>query len=416
MSNDFLSKHDITYNIGINEKVTRAKGMKIFTEGGKTYHNFNEITVLLGYDNIDFTNRIKKVLDTGIYSPVKGYDELKENLYKKLIKLTDKNFNKIFLSTSGSESIEWAVRIARNYTGRDTVVAFKGSLHGRTYMAATLSGIDRRKKGLGIEAPEIIHANYPNCKRCFKGLEFDNCDYECINNIDEVLDLNNKNEVAAVIIEPFTGSTGIAFPPNGYLEKLKKWTRKKGAVLIFDEIQTAIGKTGKMFGYEDSGVIPDILVLGKGLGNGMHISALMTNQELIKNMDGRIMAGGTGSNPICTEAANAVLDIIVDEGLLEKTKVIEEFMTNNLERLKDKYGKIDNFRGEGIVYGIEFVYDSKDRKPNELIVKTIVSDSLKEGIILGSYKNVLFFRPPLCVSLEEAELFIKTIEKILTSV
>src|SRR6056297_2930244 len=379
MSTDFLKKYDITYNKGIREKVISADGIKIFTEEGKIYYNFNEITVSLGYNNQHFINRLKKVLDTGIYSPVKGFNALKEDLYKKLINLTNKEYDKIFLSTSGSESIEWAVRIARNYTNKDTVVAFKGSLHGRTYMAATLSGIDRRKKGMGIEAPEIIHAPYPNCARCFKNLDFNNCSYECIDNIDEILDLNEKDEVAAVIIEPFTGSTGIVFPLKGYLELLKKWARKKGAILIFDEIQTAIGKTGKMFGYGDSGVIQDILVLGKGFGNGMHISALMTKKKFMENMNGSIMAGGTGSNPICIEAANAVLDIIEDDNYLEKVSLIDEYMISKLEELKNKYEIIDNFRGLGTVFGIEFVYDKKDREPNEFIVKKIVKESLDLG-------------------------------------
>lgn len=413
MSTDFLKKYDITYNKGISEKVISADGIKIFTEERKIYYNFNEITVSLGYNNKHFINRLKKVLDTGIYSPVKGFNALKEDLYKKLINLTNKEYGKIFLSTSGSESIEWAVRIARNYTNKDTVVAFKESLHGRTYMAATLSGIDRRKKGMGIEAPEIIHAPYPNCSRCFKNLDFNNCSYKCIDNIDEILDLNEKDEVAAVIIEPFTGSTGIVFPPKGYLDLLKKWARKKGAILIFDEIQTAIGKTGKMFGYEDPGVIPDILVLGKGLGNGMHISALMTKEKFMENMNGSIMAGGTGSNPICIEAANAVLDIIEDDNYLEKVSLINEYMISKLEELKSKYEIIDNFRGLGTVFGIEFVYDKKDREPNEFIVKKIVKESLDSGIILGSYKNILFFRPPLCVTIKESEMFIENIERIL---
>ncbi len=415
MSNEYLKQHDISFAGLSDEKIMSATGMKLITESGKEKLDFNNITTILGYNNKEFINRVKSVLEIGILTPVKGYCDNQTELYKKLNKLTNDDFEKIFLSSSGSEAIEWAVRIARNYTKKDEIIAFSDSLHGRTYLAASLSGIGKRKKDLGIKAPAIMHANYPNCSRCHLNLKKDSCNFACIDEIDTMIENESNGNVAAIIIEPFTGSTGMVFPPDGYLKKLFKWAKSRGIVFILDEIQTAFGKTGNMFMYQKEAINPDMIVIGKGFGNGMHIAGILAKSEVLKNLDGSVLFGGTGSSPLNVEGANAIIDIIESEKLLDHVKNLEMHIKVEFERLLNTYDVIDNYRGSGVAYGIEFVDNKIDRKKNNSLVSSIVNKAKAYGLIIGRSKNVLFFRPPLCVTKNETDIFISTLEKILNS-
>jgi 4-aminobutyrate aminotransferase len=416
MHNDFLREHDIAFTGNFDGDVVSAEGISITTSEGKLYRNYNEITSMLGQNHKVFIERMTAAMQRGIYTPVRGYEAGKVALFQKLLRLTQGDFQKIFLSASGSEAIEWAVRIARNYTGRNEVVAFSGSLHGRTYMAACLSGISRRKFGLGVQAPGILHVEYPSCHHCYLNLESATCQMACLKDMTRKLSYQASEVPAAIVIEPFTGSTGMAVLPNGYLKALRAWADERGVLLIFDEIQTAFGKTGDMFMYQREGAIPDLLVLGKALGNGFHIAALMAQAKTLANLDGTILAGGTGSNPIAVEAANAVIDILETEQWLAHVKRIEAIMKPALERWCRDYLIVDNYRGFGVVYGIAFADRSSDSggvsgKP--LAAAEVVSRAKTHGLLLGRSGNVLFFRPAICVTKEEAQLFIDVVAHII---
>ncbi|MBS7527636.1 aminotransferase class III-fold pyridoxal phosphate-dependent enzyme [Fusibacter paucivorans] len=415
MGTDFLREHDIAFTGSFEEEVVSAEGIRLMTCDKRIYANYNEITSMLGQNHKVFVERMVEAMQCGIYTPVKGYESDKVALFQKLLRLTNNDFPKIFLSTSGSEAIEWAVRIARHYTGRNEVIAYSGSLHGRTYMAACLSGIDRRKKGLGVQAPGIIHIPYPTCQRCYLNLDSATCGSACANDIDRQLDYQASELPAAILIEPFTGSTGMVTPPKGYLKKLRTWADRHDVLLIFDEIQTAFGKTGDMFMYQREGVTPDMLVLGKGLGNGFHIAALMTKTHIMDQFNGTVLAGGTGSNPITIAAANAVIDILESEQWLEHVKKIEAYLVPEFERWCHMYDVVDNFRGMGAVYGIEFVTSDGSRKPNAALTDIIVKGAKEKGLLLGRSGNILFFRPPICVTEGEARHFIEVVEGIFAS-
>jgi 4-aminobutyrate aminotransferase-like enzyme len=310
--------------------------------------------------------------------------------------------------------VDWAVRIARNYTRRDTVVTFSNSLHGRTYLSANLSGIDRRKVGFGVQAPGIITAPYPECASCPLKLKKEKCGFACIDEIDRLIENHEASDPAAVLIEPFIGSTGMIFPPEGYLSALRKWTKKKNAVLIFDEIQTGYGKIGSLFAYQRINVKPDVLVIGKGMGNGLHIAGLLAKDQILTRLNGRALAGGTGHSVLETEGASAVLDIIRNEKWLDHVLDMEKLIIPLMERLVAHHDCVDNYRGCGVAYGIELVTDMETREKNETLAEELVENAYHQGLRLGRWENVLFFRPPIIVTAEQIHRYFSVLEDLLS--
>ncbi|MCL2565049.1 MAG: aminotransferase class III-fold pyridoxal phosphate-dependent enzyme [Defluviitaleaceae bacterium] len=277
----------------------------------------------------------------------------KQQLLSYMMETTNHAFDRVHLTTSGSEAVEWAVKPVQKMTDRSEVVSFWNSIHGRTHYSASMSGLPKRKAGYPPLSPGIIFSPYPDCIRCsFNCSNKDNCNFYCLEFLDRKLEYESANDLAAVIIEPYQAE-GNTFPPEEYLKALKDWTHKKGAKLIFDETQSGMGRNGVMYHYlsPSLNVTPDIMLLGKALDNGLHIAAFLIKGEL-ELKDINAMTGGAGDSVLSCAAACAVYKELLEVGLLEQTG---DYFKSGLLNLKEKHNSIVQVRGTGLALAIDFM-------------------------------------------------------------
>ena len=302
---------------------------------------------------------------------------------------------KTMLVSTGAEAVENAVKIARAFTGRPGVIAFNGAFHGRTLLALGLTGkVDPYKLGVGPFPGEIYHAPYP-------------CALHDISVDDAIhgIELLFKNDiearrVAAFIVEPVQGEGGYYPAPAEFLQRLRALADKYGILLIADEIQTGIGRCGKMFAIEHSGVAPDLITLAKGLGGGFPIAAVVGRAEVLD----ALAPGGLGSSyagaPMACAAALAVLDVMEEEKLCERAITVGEHMQRRLRELATRHKCIGDVRGLGAMVAVEFFHDGDHARPAPEIAKAVIAAALQCGLLLlscGSYGNVLRLMVPLTI-------------------
>ena len=302
---------------------------------------------------------------------------------------------KTFFVSTGAEAVENAVKIARGYTGRPGVIAFTGAFHGRTLLTLGLTGkVDPYKLGVGPFPAEIYHAPYP-C--ALHGVSVD----DAMRGIETLFknDIEAKR-VAAFIVEPVQGEGGYYPAPAEFLQRLRALADKHGIVLIADEIQTGVGRTGKMFAMEHSGVVPDIITMAKGLGGGFPIAAVVGRADIMDSLS----PGGLGSTyagaPMACAAALAVLDVVESENLCERSTEIGAHMQARLRELGGRQKCIGDVRGLGAMVAVEFFHDGDHARPAADLVKAIVAEALKRGLLLlscGIYGNVLRLMVPLTI-------------------
>lgn len=410
MSHDFIKQHDILAPLsgGHVLQVAESNGASIVTDDGKNYIDLSEICVLLGQGNQRFMQMITDALNHDIGKS----SNYKNQLFKLLMETTKGDFEKILLTSSGGEAVECAVRLAHRRTGRSEVVSFWNSVHGRTYLSSSLSGLPVRKTGYGPLAPGIVHAPYPYCYRCPFEKSPDSCKFFCLEFLKQKIVAESSQDIAAVLIEPMQG-TGIIMPPEGFMQALREWTSSSGIELILDEIQSGLGRLGQMYQYQEEGIIPEMLLLGKGLGNGLHISALLVRNQVPQENLGA-MAGGSGDAPLSCAAACAVLEELSVGSLLANVNQIGAYLREELDKLANRHHCIGDVRGRGTAFGIELVCDRATKRPNLKLLRQVLADLRQQGFLLGAWQSTLTLRPPFSLSLEQAERFIDCLDNILS--
>lgn len=309
-------------------------------------------------------------------------------------------------ANSGVEAVENAVKIARYYTRRPAIIAFDNGFHGRTLMGMTLtSKLKPYKLGLGPFAPEVYRMPFANCYRCPFNLEYPGCDVACADHL-EYFFINHiaAEQTAAIIVEPVQGEGGFITPPPEYFRKLQAICQKHGILLIADEIQTGIGRTGHMFAMEYYGVEADITTTAKSLAAGMPLSAVVGKKEIMDAVHPFGIGGTYGGNPVACEAALAVLDIVESENLLGKAKELGNTLKGTFLKFQEKYDIIGDVRGIGPMIAMELVKDRQTKAPAAEETKALVSYCFERGLIIlacGTYGNVLRFLMPLVISDEQ---------------
>jgi len=313
---------------------------------------------------------------------------------------------KAFLANSGAEAVENAVKIARAYTGRPGVICFEHAFHGRTYMAMTLTAKDKPyKQGFAPFNPGVHRAPFPYCYRWPTGPDPERVSAECFARFEELArDSVGLDQLAAVIIEPVQGEGGFIPAPAPFLRRLREFCSRHGVVLIADEVQTGFGRTGALFACQELGLEPDLIVLAKGLGGGMPVSAVVGRAEIMDApLEGGI--GGTfGGNPVSCAAALAVLDLFAGTPLLERAKALGAQLRERLDRLR-RFPLVGDMRGLGPMQALELVKDRGTKEPAPDAAKALVKSCYESGLILmgaGTYGNVVRLLVPLVIS--EAEL------------
>jgi len=300
----------------------------------------------------------------------------------------------VFLS-AGAEAVENAIKLARYHTGRSGVIAFSGAFHGRTMMTMALTGkVMPYKKGFGPFPAEVFHSTFPNA---FHGITVE----RALEDLDRLLATDvDPGRVAAFIVEPVQGEGGFNIAPPEFLNAVRAIADKHGILLISDEIQAGMGRTGKMFGIEHSGVIPDMVTIAKGLGGGFPLSAVTGRADIMDSAHPGGLGGTYGGNPIGVAAANAVMQVIRDEDLCNRAVEIGERITARLTAIAARQGMepMGDVRGLGAMQAVEFVTDRASRGPDAALTNAIVAEAEARGLILlscGTRANVVRLLPPL---------------------
>ena len=342
------------------------------------------------------------------------YFEGMAEICERLAKLAPGSEKKrVFLSNSGTEAVEGAIKLARHATRRTGIIAFKGAFHGRTIGALSLtSSKARQHSGFGPLLGDVHHVPFGNCYRCEYKLSYPSCELACVSAIEN--DLLSRHldprDVAAIFVEPIQGEGGYIVPPRGWLTAVRELCDKHGILLVFDEIQSGIGRTGKMFYCEHEGVVPDILLAAKGLASGMPLGAIIAKESITTWENGS--HGSTfGGNPVCCAAALATLDLI-EGGLMQNAATRGRELMEGLKALKDKYLCIGDVRGEGLMIGIDFVKNRATHESDKVFVHSVERRAFQKGLLtLSCGASTLRLAPPLTIDGEDVKIALRILEE-----
>lgn len=362
-------------------------GVYLYDEEGKKYLDFVAgISVFaLGYNNKEYNDALKNQIDKIIHTSNYYYNVPAIEAAKKLVKVSE--MDRVFFTNSGAEAIEGALKAARKYAfnkdGRTDheIIAMEHSFHGRTMGALSVTGNPKYR--------EAFEPGIGNIK------------FAKMNDLDSVLSLINE-KTCAIIFETVQGEGGIYPATKEFMEGIKKVCEEKDILLILDEVQCGMGRTGYMFAWQKYGIKPDIMTVAKALGCGVPIGAFLLNEKVSKNS---LVAGdhGTtyGGNPLACAAANKVLEIFAQSNIIKNVNVVGDYLYEKLEGLKSKSAKIIAHRGLGLIQGLEF----------SVPVAPIINEALKKGLVLiNAGTNILRFVPPLIVSKENVDEMITILE------
>ncbi len=374
----------------------------------------------VGHSHPKVVAAIKDQADKFIHTcfHVAMYDTYVE-LAARLNELAPGDFAKMtMLANSGAEAVENAVKVARYATGRPAIICFDNAFHGRTLMGMTLtSKIKPYKFNFGPFAPEVYRMPFAYCYRCPFGLKHPSCDTACADYLEEFFITNVAAEsTAAVIAEPIQGEGGFITPPPEYFPKLADICKKHGIALIIDEIQSGSARTGKFFAIEHWGVEPDIITLAKSFAGGMPLSAVIGREEMMNKPHVGGLGGTYGGNPICCRAALAVLEVIMKDGLLQRSAELGEILSKRFAAMQEKIELIGEVRGKGPMLGLELVKDRETRTPATDQAKKVVQLCYEKGLVVlscGNFGNVIRTLMPLVITDEQLDKGLSILEESL---
>jgi 4-aminobutyrate aminotransferase len=312
---------------------------------------------------------------------------------------------RVFFANSGAEVVEAAIKLARVRTGRQKIVAFYGAFHGRTFGAMSLTASKPvQRRGYAPFVPEVLHTHYAHCYRCPVNREPATCSVQCLDLLTETMfgTTVDPTEIAAVIVEPVQGEGGYVVPHPGFLPRLRELTRKHGILLIADEVQCGMGRTGRFFAGEHFGLEPDIIALAKGIASGMPLGALVAKDEVMQWNNGG--HGSTfGGNPVSVAAALATLRLL-EGGLVENAGRVGSRLIEQLRARLGRHAAVGDVRGLGLMIGVDVVRDRASRTPAPELRERILEEAYRRGLLLlGCGKSTIRLAPPLVIDDQDAD-------------
>lgn len=407
--------------------VTRAKGTKIWDLSGRRYTDlFSGISVAnVGHCHPDVVRAVRR--QAGRYMHVSNYyhNDVAPALAKMLVDLAPGKLARCYFANSGAEAVEGSIKVAKkrataNGNSGTWVVAFQGSFHGRLGLSLTLTGQHKYKAKLGNFAnyPGVAHLPPPYHYRYGQGLSIEEFGRRSAELVAEALDDYLPGGVAALIIEPIFGEGGIIVPPDNYLPALQKICRQRGVAFIVDEVQTGIGRTGKMFASEHWDLAPDLMTLAKGLGGGLPLAAILATQEAAGALEPGDHFSTFGSNPVCCSAGLAALEVTKKERLVQNSASRGRQLIRRLLEIQEGHPLMGDVRGRGLMVGVELVSDTK-KSPARKEANALKAEMLRRGFLIGVggiHRNVLRLQPPLVITAEEIDSSADAMEESLSAV
>ncbi len=397
--------------------VKSGEGVYLYDYDGNKILDFSSglMNVNIGHGNQRVTKAVTDQMMEVSYVTPSCVTKVRGELGKKISEITTGDLNKTLFTVCGATAIENAIKLARLYTGRHKIITRYRAFHGASYGAMTAGGDPRKLAADSQQAPNFIHVEDPFCYRCPFGQTFGACQYECVSHIQRVIEFEGPQNIAAILMEGESGSSGcIKYPPD-YWRQLRALCDKHGILLIADEVMSGFGRTGKWFGVDNHGVVPDMIATAKGLTAGyLPLGALIISDKIAAQYDDNVLWLGLtySAHPVCCAAGLEVLKIYEDEGLLENAAAMGKYMDERVEELKNKHPSIGDFRNTGLLGCIELVKnrDTKEpmapfnAKPDEMVIMNKVAAKLKE---LGLYTfvrwNYIFVAPPLIITKEQID-------------
>ena len=411
--------------------LTEGRGSIVKDIDGKEYLDFNGQTsgvMAVGHGNPRYVQTIKDQADKLIHTVTSFVNIPRVELAEKLAKLAPGKMRDncmTYFSCGGSEAVEIALRFAMLRTRKSEVISVYGAYHGRTLALVSLIGQSWRKHEVIPSFPGFQQIPSPYCYRCYFGKSFPGCNFECARSLENHLRFGAAmDNVAAFIIEPIQGNGGHVLPPsNEYWKIIREICDRYGVLLIVDEVQTGIGRTGTFWASDQFEIQPDILVSAKALGGGVPISATMISSDLVTEefSKGEWAIFSLGGGPLLCAAANTVIDIVLEEKLVERVAKLGKRMTERLKEMEKKHRLIGEIRSKGIFIGIELVKDRKSKEPAVEESERAVSLALEKGLILNlnyskGFGNVIKMKPPLNIDDELIDKGLDILDDTLTEV
>jgi 4-aminobutyrate aminotransferase len=403
--------------------IESGKGCIVRDVDGNEYIDFNSGLACLnvGHNHPKVIEAIKKQCDRFLhYSNTDFYYSEVITLAEKLAEITPGNFEKrVYFGNSGTEAVEAAIKLAKWHTRKQLFIGFINAFHGRTIgsLSFTASKPTQRRYFFPL-MPGVNHVPYPYCYRCPFKQTYPDCHYWCVDFIDEFVlqKYAPPEDVAAIVFEPIQGEGGYVIPPPEYFQRLKKLADKYGILLIDDEVQSGIGRTGKWFAIEHWNVEPDVICSAKALASGLPLGATIAKAKIMDWVGGS-HASTFGGNPLSCVAAIAVIDAIKEERLLENATKQGTYILKRLEELKEKSEIVGDVRGKGLMSGVEFVEDKDSKKPAPQKTNEIMMRSWKRGVaVITCGISTLRIMPPLNITRELVDTGLEIIEDVVKEV
>jgi 4-aminobutyrate aminotransferase len=360
----------------------------------------------------------KMLHNQGVLNP----NSLRVDLTRKLVELTPKGLDRAYITTTGSEANDLALKLARLFTGKWTVIGFWQGFHGKLTASLAVSSQSRYKEDLVPQLPLAAHLPFASCYRCPFDLEYPSCEVFCAKFVERALTMPDSGlaDIAAVILEPVLGHGGWIFPPREFLQHVRKITAELGILLIADEIITGWGRTGSLFAVEDAGIVPDIMVMGKGMASGFPIAAVVTRSEIAAVLKPYYHTSTFMGHPVACAAALASIAEIEERQLVERSRKLGIWLKSELEVLKARYPRLGDVRGRGLMVGMEMIEDRATRQPNPGLAQRVADEALSRGLMItnvgGTYGNVIKMAPPLIITEQQLTEAIKIIDQSLAAV
>lgn len=407
-----------SYTRGYPLVMQRGQGAVIEDVDGNRFLDFAAgiAVVATGHSHPAVVSAIQKQAAEFLHmSGTDFYYESMVKLAEKLASLTPGNVERrVYFGNSGAEANEAAIKLARYHTGRDKFIAFLGSFHGRTMGALSLTGSKViQKRGFHPSIP-VQHIPYAYCYRCAYGKHPDTCHVECVKVLENQLfkTILPAEEVAGIFVEVIQGEGGYLVPPAKFHHELRRVADTYGILLIHDEVQSGMGRTGRMFASEHFGVTPDIVTLAKGIASGMPLSATISRAEIMTWPPGA-HASTFGGNPVSIAAALTTVELLEAE-LLENARVMGEYMMNRMQRWPHVFPHVGDVRGRGLMIGFELVMDQETKEPAPELRNRLEFLAFERGLlILGCGPNSIRLCPPLVINQDQADFALDTLEDCL---
>ncbi len=397
--------------------VVRAEGVYFWDADGKRYLDFASqlVNSNIGHQNPKVVKAIQEQAAKLTFVAPGLASEPRGQLGRKLAEIAPGDLCKTFFTLGGAEANENAIKIARFYTGRHKILARYRSYHGATYGALAATG-DYRRPPAEPAMPGAVHFLDPYCYRCPFGWTRETCHRECISHVEEIIQYEGPEQIAAIILEGVTGTNGLIIPPDDYWPRSREICDKYGILLISDEVMSGWGRTGRWFAIDNWGVVPDIITTAKGITSGyVPLGAVIVREKIAKYFDDKYLYAGLTYNghALACAAALATIEAYEEEAVFENVSRVGKYLGQRLEDLKARHRSIGDARYIGLFSALELVKDRRTKEPMDLgALKAML---LSKGVYVFNFKNILFLVPPLIIRETELEEGLSAIDEGLTA-